>query len=83
MAGLPVAWVNASSVAAPTGGQGADAALEVVLGYLDAHVVTDACLRMPLSRSDVGPDGTVTDVDARWRLTSAMTALSVRASSVP
>src|ERR1700761_7768181 len=54
----PVAWLN---VAAEGRGQGAQATLETVLGYVGAVVVEPACRRIPVSRSAVGPDGTITD----------------------
>ncbi|GLZ47805.1 hypothetical protein Acsp06_39900 [Actinomycetospora sp. NBRC 106375] len=61
MPGLPVGWVNVSSIAAPTGGRGAHDELRTVLGYVQARVVDDACRRHPLSRGDVGADGLVAD----------------------
>ncbi|SBT45736.1 NADPH-dependent FMN reductase [Micromonospora auratinigra] len=54
----PVAWVT---VAHPGRGDGAQATLATVLGYVDADVIASACVRLPVSRDSVGPDGMVTD----------------------
>ncbi|MFC4149950.1 NADPH-dependent FMN reductase [Micromonospora mangrovi] len=54
----PVAWVT---VAHPGRGDGAQATLATVLRYVDADVITSACVRLPVSRDSVGPDGMVTD----------------------
>jgi len=55
--GKPVAWINASLVAAPTGGAAAHTSLATVLGYVGADIVDAACERMPMTRAAVGPDG--------------------------
>ena len=61
----PVAWVTV----APEGrGEGALATLATVLGYVGAAVVEAACVRLPVARQDVGPDGTVTDPGIRAEL---------------
>ena len=73
--GKPAAWVNASSVAAPTGGADAHASLERVLGYVGADVVAAACIRAPMRRDAVGPDGLVTDEEIRRLLQQALAAL--------
>jgi NAD(P)H-dependent FMN reductase len=71
----PVAWINVSSVAAPTGGADAHASLAKVLGYVGADVVEDACLRLPLTRDAVGPDGVIADQQIRHALTGVVDAL--------
>ncbi len=73
--GKRAAWINAASVAAPTGGAGATAALATVLGYLGAEVVPAACLRLPVPRQAVGPDRLVTDPSLRDRIAAAIPAL--------
>ena len=75
MPGLPAGWVNVASVAAPTGGAGAHAELATVLGYVGAQVVDAACRRIPLARSDVGPDGLITDPAVRAELLQVVDAL--------
>ncbi len=55
--GKPVAWINVSSVAAPTGGADAHASQAKVLGYVGADLTDAACARAPMTRSAVGPDG--------------------------
>jgi len=54
--GKPTAWIN---VAAPGRGQGAEASLAAVLGYVGADVIHAACRRLPVDRESIGPDGTV------------------------
>jgi len=54
----PVAWIN---VAAANRGNGAHETLATVLGYVGAVIVKPACRHIPMDRSAIGPDGTVTD----------------------
>ncbi len=74
--GKPVAWINVSSVAAPTGGADAHESLAKVMGYIGADVVASACARAPMSRGAVGDDGLVTDADVRTRLAQVLGALA-------
>ncbi len=71
----PVAWINASGPAAPTGGADAHESLRKVLGYLNAEIVEDACVRIPVLRSMIGEDGSVADLDARAAIVGAIEAL--------
>ncbi len=59
--GKPVAWIN---VAAESRGTNAEASLASVLGYVGA-TLDEACVRLPLARDAIGPDGTVADMDFR------------------
>jgi chromate reductase, NAD(P)H dehydrogenase (quinone) len=54
--GKPVAWLN---VAAANRGLGAQQALASVLGYVGAVTAEAACRHIPVDRSAIGPDGTV------------------------
>ena len=72
----PIAWINATGPAAPTGGADAHDSLRKVLGYVHADIVEAACTRMPLTRDAVGPDGTISDPQARRQITGALTALA-------
>jgi chromate reductase len=72
--GKPVAWINASSVAAPTGGRDAHDSLRKVLMYAGAKIVEEACVRLPVSRAVVA-DGEVTDPDLRGRIAVAVQRL--------
>ncbi|MEV6440867.1 NAD(P)H-dependent oxidoreductase [Amycolatopsis sp. NPDC051716] len=74
MYGKPVAWINASSVAAPTGGRDAHDSLRKVLTYAGAKIVDEACARIPVSRADVA-DGQVADPDLRGRIAVAVKRL--------
>jgi NAD(P)H-dependent FMN reductase len=74
--GKPVAWVNVSGPAAPTRGAGAHAELRSVLGYTGADIVEAACLRIALTRADVGPDGIVADPEIGDRIAAALSVLA-------
>jgi NAD(P)H-dependent FMN reductase len=71
----PIAWINASGPAAPTGGADAHDSLRKVLGYVHADIVEAACTRIPLTREAVGTDGTVIDPAGREQIAQALTAL--------
>jgi chromate reductase len=73
--GKPVAWINASSPAAPTGGADAHESLAKVLRYAGADIVADACVRIELTRQDVGPSGVVENEAAREAIAAALTRL--------
>jgi chromate reductase, NAD(P)H dehydrogenase (quinone) len=68
----PLAWLN---VAAPGRGEGANATMGVVLGYVGAEVIAAACLRLPLGRDAIGPDGTVVEPAARAALGGVVPAM--------
>jgi chromate reductase, NAD(P)H dehydrogenase (quinone) len=76
MSGLPVAWINVSGAAAPSGGADAHDSLRKVLGYAGSEVVEAACLRLPLARADVGEDGLIAPAEAREAIIETMTALA-------
>ena len=75
----PVAWINASSPAAPTGGADAHDSLAKVLRYAHADIVDDACIRLELTRYHVGPSGLVEDEAARSAMAGALAALVAHA----
>jgi len=55
---MPVAWINASGTAAPTAGADAHDSLRKVLGYLNAAIVEETCVRVrprALHRGRAGP----------------------------
>jgi NAD(P)H-dependent FMN reductase len=74
--GRPVAWVNASGHAAPTGGANAHDSLRIVLGYTGADIVEDACVRIPVARAMVGADGLIDDGGVRRGLTAVIEAIA-------
>src|ERR1700755_2119880 len=76
----PIAWINASGPAAPTGGADAHDSLRKVLGYVHADIVESACVRGPLTRDLVHYDGLVDDVAAREAITGALAALAEHVS---
>ncbi|GAA4637779.1 NADPH-dependent FMN reductase [Actinoallomurus vinaceus] len=76
MYGKPVAWLNVSSSAAPTGGAGAHDSLRTVLGYAGSLIVEAACARIPLSRNHVGQDGLIADPAVREAISRSLTALA-------
>ncbi|MGW2251950.1 NADPH-dependent FMN reductase [Kitasatospora sp. NPDC001660] len=69
----PAAWINC---AAPGRGGGAEATLRTVLGYTGAAVLDEACVRIPLDRGSVGPDGLVADPPVRERIGDVLTRLA-------
>ncbi|HEV2888702.1 MAG TPA: NAD(P)H-dependent oxidoreductase [Jatrophihabitans sp.] len=73
MSGKPVAWINCSW--APTAAAGAYAELRTVLTYTDSVIIEPACLQLPVTRADIGPDGLVADPASRDRLAAAVAAL--------
>jgi chromate reductase, NAD(P)H dehydrogenase (quinone) len=73
--GKPVAWINASGLAAPTGGAHAHASLRIVLGYTGAEIVEDACVRIPIARQMVGEDGLIGDPAVRSGIADALGAV--------
>lgn len=80
----PVAWVNVSGPAAPTGGADAHDSLRKVLGYAHADVIEPACMRMPLTQDAVADDGTIADASSRERIAAMLTTLAAQlATRVP
>lgn len=78
-----IAWINVSSIAAPSGGAGAHDSLRTALGWVQARIIEDACLRLPLSRNDVGDDGLVQGADHRELITGALTVLLNATEATP
>ncbi len=72
MSDKPTAWI---SVAAPGRGEGAHDTLRMVLGYIQARIVEPACVRIPLSRNDVGNDGLIASQRQREQVVAALAAL--------
>lgn len=77
--GMPVAWINVSGAAAPSGGADAHESLRKVLGYTGAHIVEAACVRVPLGRDDVGEDGLVAPKGPRVAIVAAVGTLAAAA----
>ena len=71
--GKPAGWVN---VAVGGRGTGAEEHLAMVLRYVGAVAVDGACVRVPVPREAVGPDGIITDPAIRTALGSALSALA-------
>jgi chromate reductase len=77
----PVAWINVSGPAAPSGGADAHESLRKVLGYAHADIVEAACVRVPLERQMVGEDGLVADEGARQGIARALEELARHVAS--
>jgi chromate reductase len=75
----PVAWINASAAASPTGGADAHDSLRKVLGYVGADIVEDAVIRLPVSRGAIGADGLIGDPALREAIGGALAALAAHA----
>ena len=69
-------WINTAGPAAPSGAADAHASLRKVLGYTGTIVVEEACVRIPLGRDAVGPDGTIGDPQVRAQITAVLLALA-------
>ena len=69
----PVGWVNVSAL--PTGAADAYQSLAIVLGYVHAVVVDEACVRIPVTRQMVGCDGANTDPVVCERATAVLDLL--------
>jgi NAD(P)H-dependent FMN reductase len=74
----PVAWINVSTT---TGAVHAHASLRTVLGYVDADLVEEACIHLPVPRRAVGPDGMVGDPEIRAKLLDVLHTLGRRLDS--
>ncbi|MGW6337237.1 NADPH-dependent FMN reductase [Nocardia rhamnosiphila] len=73
--GKPAAWLT---VAAPGRGEGAAATLASVLGYVGADVDEQSCVRLPLSRADIGEGGLVVSPAFRAGAAAAVRRLGAR-----
>jgi NAD(P)H-dependent FMN reductase len=74
MTDKPVAWVNAA--ADSRRGGGAHTTLATVLGYVQARLVSDACVDVPVSRDAIGAEGLIEDETTRAAIHAALTALA-------
>ncbi|WAX55733.1 NAD(P)H-dependent oxidoreductase [Jatrophihabitans cynanchi] len=74
LTGKPVAWVNVA--ADERRGGGATATLQVVLGYIQAQLVEDACRHIPVTREAIGDDGLIGDAATRAAIADALAALA-------
>lgn len=72
----PVAWINASGPASPTGAADAHDSLRKVMGYVGADIVESACVRIPVARSAVGSDGGVGDPAIREQIADTLKTLA-------
>jgi chromate reductase, NAD(P)H dehydrogenase (quinone) len=78
----PIAWINVSGPAAPSGGADAHDSLRKVVGYLSMEVVEAACVRIPVARDAIGADGLIADPAIREPLALALAALREGAARV-
>lgn len=76
----PVGWINASGIAAPTGGADAHDSLRKVLGFVGANIVETACVRIPVARDAVGPDGVIAAPALREQIAGVLRTLAHAAS---
>jgi chromate reductase len=75
----PVGWVNASAL---DGAHWAHASLRTVLGYVNADIVEDACVAIPVPRAAYGPDLLIGDPQIRARLAAVVEVLVRRVAEV-
>lgn len=74
--GKPAAWVNVSSPASLTGGADAHDSLRKVLRYASLPVVEEACVRLPLTRADVGEGGLLARAELRRQVAGVLDTLA-------
>ncbi|MEO6887123.1 MAG: NADPH-dependent FMN reductase [Jatrophihabitantaceae bacterium] len=70
LTGKRVAWVNAA--ADSRRGAGAHASLAIVLGYVQASIIQDACRHVPVPREAVGADGLIKDESTRRQIAEVL-----------
>jgi NAD(P)H-dependent FMN reductase len=68
-----VTWINVAADPRRSGGAGATMA--TVLGYLQARVVEQACVHIPVERTDVGKDGRIASQATRAAITAVLADL--------
>jgi chromate reductase len=68
----PVGFINASAHGAA---RGAHDMLRVVLGYVSAELVEDACVQLPVRRDAVGADGLIADPELRRAIAATLAAM--------
>jgi NAD(P)H-dependent FMN reductase len=78
----PIAWINVAGPASPTGAADAHDSLRKVVGYLSMEIVEEACVRIPVARDAIGPDGLIADPAIREALAAALAALREGAARV-
>jgi chromate reductase, NAD(P)H dehydrogenase (quinone) len=78
----PIAWINVSGPAAPSGAADAHDSLRKVVGYLSMEIVEAACVRIPVARDAIGADGLIADPAIRAPLVEALAALRAGAARV-
>ena len=74
--GKPVGWIN---VAMGGRGTGAEEHLAMVLRYVGAVAVEQACVRVPVPRDAAGPGGIIADPAIRAAFGAVLAALAERA----
>lgn len=74
LAGRPVAWINTST--SPTGGVAAHEDLRRVLTFVQADLVEEACLDLPVPRAAVDPDGVIRHEAVREQIAGVLRALA-------
>jgi chromate reductase, NAD(P)H dehydrogenase (quinone) len=78
----PVAWINVSGPAAPTGGADAHDSLRKVLGYVHATIIESACLRLSLTRDAIAEDGQLRNPADRAQLAAMLTTLETEVAGL-
>jgi chromate reductase len=79
--GMPVGWVNVSGPASPTGAAGAHDSLRAVLTYTGTDIVEAACVRVPVARGAVGPDGEIEDPAVRDAAAATLATLAAHVAA--
>ena len=77
--GKSVGFINASP--AEGGAKSAHDTLRIVLGYVGAELVADACIRLPVRREAVHADGYISDASLRAAVGGTLVALARQVAS--
>jgi chromate reductase len=78
----PVAWINASGPAAPTGGADAHDSLRKVLGYVHADIIEAACVRIPVTRASITDEDLVDGEAIREKIRETLASISRHVAQV-
>jgi chromate reductase len=76
----PIAWVNVSA-RGPDGAANAHGSLRLVLGYVHAEIVEQACAHIPVAHGAVSEDGLIADAETRARVAAVLATLAAHVAS--
>lgn len=69
----PVAWIN---IAHPGRGEGANQTIRIVLGYVGADIIEEACAHVPVGRDMLNEHGLIVDPQVSGALAEVLVAVA-------